>query len=78
MAYRAIEIEVYFVYHASIKQQKAGALSLLSTKYEGHAIIHEKVLVLTVSLTFLECAQPTEVPDFEFIEDPEGPFMPFT
>lgn len=60
-----------------MEQQAANALSYLTTKGEEEKTPGNKDLVLTVFQVYLACAPQKEISDFDFIEEPEGPFISF-
>lgn len=60
---------------ADVKQQAALALSRLNTKREDIIIMKDEVLVLTVLQKIFASVARTSPSDFEFTEEPKGPFL---
>lgn len=70
------EFKFDIVHRAGLNHYAADALSRFKTESESKSTPDNKVPALTVSHAFIECAPQTEITDFEFIKEPEGPIIP--
>lgn len=74
---RSSEFKFVILRHTVVGHQAVDALSLLKTEAEHENFLDDEVSDHTISQEILLCALQLDITDFEFIEKPEGPFLPF-